>query len=77
MLHSLTLLIIALLIPLAHLSKHANQLYEDLLYSYNKSVRPVSNTSQPVMVQFGASLIRIIDVVSPPLPSLDEKARTN
>lgn len=44
-------------------SRHADQLYEDLMYFYNKNVRPVKNTSEPLRVKFGASLIRIIDVV--------------
>uniref|UniRef100_A0A914MJN6 Neurotransmitter-gated ion-channel ligand-binding domain-containing protein n=1 Tax=Meloidogyne incognita TaxID=6306 RepID=A0A914MJN6_MELIC len=39
------------------------QLYEDLMYFYNKNVRPVKNSTQPLDVKFGASLIRIIDVV--------------
>ncbi|KAH7726223.1 nicotinic acetylcholine receptor 8 [Aphelenchoides avenae] len=43
-------------------SRYADQLYEDLMYFYNKNVRPVKNTSQPLKVKFGASLIRIIDV---------------
>nr|CAD2159579.1 unnamed protein product [Meloidogyne enterolobii] len=38
------------------------QLYEDLMYFYNKNVRPVKNSTQPLDVKFGASLIRIIDV---------------
>lgn len=44
-------------------SRYADQLYEDLMYFYNKNVRPVKNTSEPLRVKFGASLIRIIDVV--------------
>lgn len=44
-------------------SKYAVQLYEDLMYFYNRSVRPVKNSSEPLRVKFGASLIRIIDVV--------------
>ncbi|KAL3105421.1 hypothetical protein niasHT_025785 [Heterodera trifolii] len=39
-----------------------DQLYEDLLYFYNKNVRPVKNSTQILEVKFGASLIRIIDV---------------
>lgn len=38
------------------------QLYEDLLYDYNKIPRPVKNSSEILMVDVGASLIRIIDV---------------
>uniref|UniRef100_A0A7E4ZW14 Neur_chan_LBD domain-containing protein n=1 Tax=Panagrellus redivivus TaxID=6233 RepID=A0A7E4ZW14_PANRE len=43
-------------------SKYVDQLYEDLMYYYNKNVRPVVNTSEALKVKFGASLIRIIDV---------------
>uniref|UniRef100_A0AAF5D1G1 Neurotransmitter-gated ion-channel ligand-binding domain-containing protein n=1 Tax=Strongyloides stercoralis TaxID=6248 RepID=A0AAF5D1G1_STRER len=42
--------------------RYADQLYEDLMYMYNKQVRPVKNASKALMVNFGASLIRIIDV---------------
>lgn len=45
-------------------NRYAEQLYEDLLYYYNKNVRPVKNASESIKVKFGASLIRIIDVVS-------------
>uniref|UniRef100_A0A7E4UXN2 Neurotransmitter-gated ion-channel ligand-binding domain-containing protein n=1 Tax=Panagrellus redivivus TaxID=6233 RepID=A0A7E4UXN2_PANRE len=38
------------------------QLYEDLLYDYNKIPRPVKNSTDVLMVHVGASLIRIIDV---------------
>lgn len=40
------------------------QLYEDLLYNYNKIPRPVKNSSDVLLVDVGASLIRIIDVVN-------------
>uniref|UniRef100_A0A915CAJ8 Neurotransmitter-gated ion-channel ligand-binding domain-containing protein n=1 Tax=Parascaris univalens TaxID=6257 RepID=A0A915CAJ8_PARUN len=40
------------------------QLYEDLLYDYNKIPRPVKNSTDILTVDVGASLIRIIDVVS-------------
>ncbi|KIH65127.1 Neurotransmitter-gated ion-channel ligand binding domain protein [Ancylostoma duodenale] len=39
------------------------QLYEDLLFDYNKIPRPVKNSSDILTVDVGASLIRIIDVV--------------
>ncbi|KAM3726973.1 Acetylcholine receptor subunit beta-like [Dirofilaria immitis] len=38
------------------------QLYEDLLYDYNKIPRPVKNSTNVLTVNLGASLIRIIDV---------------
>uniref|UniRef100_A0A0K0FNK9 Neur_chan_LBD domain-containing protein n=1 Tax=Strongyloides venezuelensis TaxID=75913 RepID=A0A0K0FNK9_STRVS len=47
----------------ANFPRYADQLYEDLMYMYNKQVRPVKNASKALMVNFGASLIRIIDVV--------------
>ncbi|KAI1709352.1 neurotransmitter-gated ion-channel ligand binding domain-containing protein [Ditylenchus destructor] len=56
-------LTIFLLIEISDTSRYADQLYEDLMYFYNKNVRPVKNTSEPLRVKFGASLIRIIDVV--------------
>lgn len=40
------------------------QLYEDLLYDYNKIPRPVKNSSEVLLVDVGSSLIRIIDVAS-------------
>ncbi|VDN18619.1 unnamed protein product [Gongylonema pulchrum] len=42
------------------------QLYQDLLYNYNKIPRPVKNSTDILTVKLGASLIRIIDVVSLP-----------
>uniref|UniRef100_A0A5S6R535 Neurotransmitter-gated ion-channel ligand-binding domain-containing protein n=1 Tax=Trichuris muris TaxID=70415 RepID=A0A5S6R535_TRIMR len=42
--------------------KEEQQLFEDLLYLYNKLARPVKNASEVVVINFGASLIRIIDV---------------
>uniref|UniRef100_A0A914WLF9 Neurotransmitter-gated ion-channel ligand-binding domain-containing protein n=1 Tax=Plectus sambesii TaxID=2011161 RepID=A0A914WLF9_9BILA len=38
------------------------QLYEDLLYDYNKIARPVKNSTDILTVDVGAALIRIIDV---------------
>eukprot|EP00081_Caenorhabditis_elegans_P026277 NP_509745.2 AcetylCholine Receptor [Caenorhabditis elegans] len=43
-------------------NRYADQMYEDLLYYYNKNVRPIKNASESVKVKFGSSLIRIIDV---------------
>uniref|UniRef100_A0AC35U462 Neur_chan_LBD domain-containing protein n=1 Tax=Rhabditophanes sp. KR3021 TaxID=114890 RepID=A0AC35U462_9BILA len=39
-----------------------SQLYEDLLYDYNKIPRPVKNSTDVLLVHVGASLIRIIDI---------------
>lgn len=38
------------------------QLIEDLLFTYNKNVRPIENASHITNVTFAASLIRIIDL---------------
>lgn len=38
------------------------QLYEDLLFYYNKIARPVKNSTDVLHIDVGASLIRIIDV---------------
>ncbi|EFO23093.1 acetylcholine receptor protein [Loa loa] len=38
------------------------QLYQDLLYDYNKIPRPIKNSTNVLTVNLGASLIRIIDV---------------
>ncbi|KAK0408386.1 hypothetical protein QR680_003923 [Steinernema hermaphroditum] len=57
-----TILGILLLSSAVEASRYADQLYEDLLYYYNKNVRPVKNASEAVQVKFGASIIRIIDV---------------
>lgn len=45
------------------IKNYESQLYEDLLFDYNKIPRPVKNSSDVLMVDVGASLIRIIDVV--------------
>lgn len=54
----------AMILTYAKANEHASQLYEDLMYSYNRVVRPVKNASDVLTIKFGASLIRIIDVVS-------------
>uniref|UniRef100_A0A914UJK7 Neurotransmitter-gated ion-channel ligand-binding domain-containing protein n=1 Tax=Plectus sambesii TaxID=2011161 RepID=A0A914UJK7_9BILA len=63
--HSVTFVVIlgCLTTPCkASANRYADQLYEDLLYYYNKNVRPVKNASDVLQVKFGASLIRLIDV---------------
>ncbi|KAK6059095.1 hypothetical protein COOONC_03277 [Cooperia oncophora] len=60
---SITLVLISVtIIYIVESNRYAEQLYEDLLYYYNKNVRPVKNASESIKVKFGASLIRIIDV---------------
>uniref|UniRef100_A0A914V4D9 Neurotransmitter-gated ion-channel ligand-binding domain-containing protein n=1 Tax=Plectus sambesii TaxID=2011161 RepID=A0A914V4D9_9BILA len=59
---SLAVLIVSLLISRTLADKYIDQLYENLMYSYNKNVRPVLNATDVLQVKFGASLYRLIDV---------------
>lgn len=47
----------------------ANRLYEDLMMSYNRFVRPVQNDSDTLVVKLGLKLSQLIDVVSRRLPT--------
>lgn len=42
----------------------ANRLYEDLMMTYNRIVRPIQNNSDKVVVRLGLKLSQLIDVVS-------------
>ena len=42
----------------------AKRLYDDLLSNYNKLVRPVKNTTDPLTVRIKLKLTQLIDVVS-------------
>lgn len=42
----------------------ANRLYEDLMMSYNRFVRPVQNDTETLVVRLGLKLSQLIDVVS-------------
>ena len=44
----------------------AKRLYDDLLSNYNKLVRPVQNTTDPLTVRIKLKLSQLIDVVSRP-----------
>lgn len=41
-----------------------NRLYEDLMMTYNRIVRPVQNNSDKVVVRLSLKLSQLIDVVS-------------
>lgn len=43
---------------------NANRLYEDLMMSYSRFVRPVQNDSDTLLVKLGLKLSQLIDVVS-------------
>lgn len=45
-------------------NQDANRLYEDLMMSYNRFVRPVQNDSDTLVVKLGLKLSQLIDVVS-------------
>lgn len=45
-------------------SSDANRLYEDLMMSYNRFVRPVQNDTDTLQVKLGLRLSQLIDVVS-------------
>lgn len=48
----------------ANANPDANRLYEDLMMTYNKIVRPVANESERVVVRLSLKLSQLIDVVS-------------
>ena len=50
--------------PASAANSDANRLYEDLMMSYNRFVRPVQNDSDTLMVKLGLKLSQLIDVVS-------------
>lgn len=45
-------------------NQDADRLYEDLMMSYNRFVRPVQNDSDTLVVKLGLKLSQLIDVVS-------------
>lgn len=49
---------------LVEANSDANRLYEDLMMSYNRFVRPVQNDSDTLVVKLGLKLSQLIDVVS-------------
>ena len=51
----------------------AKRLYDDLLSNYNKLVRPVQNTTDPLTVRIKLKLSQLIDVVS--IRALNEGSR--
>uniref|UniRef100_W6NV03 Neurotransmitter-gated ion-channel ligand-binding domain containing protein n=1 Tax=Haemonchus contortus TaxID=6289 RepID=W6NV03_HAECO len=66
------IVLVTIVVYIVESNRYAEQLYEDLLYYYNKNVRPVKNASESIKVKFGASLIRIIDVVEQKIIKCDE-----
>lgn len=60
----------ALLAPTCQANPDAKRLYDDLLSSYNRLIRPVGNNSDRLTVKLGLKLSQLIDVVSPALSAL-------
>lgn len=54
----------ALLAPTCQANPDAKRLYDDLLSSYNRLIRPVGNNSDRLTVKLGLKLSQLIDVVS-------------
>lgn len=42
----------------------AKRLYDDLLSTYNRLIRPVKNNTETVLVKLGLKLSQLIDLVS-------------
>lgn len=57
------LLLIVFFSVLSNGNPDAKRLFDDLLSSYNKLVRPVINVTDPVTVKFKLKLSQLIDVV--------------
>ena len=62
----LMLLVLCMRLAVNDASPDAKRLYDTLLHrsGYNKLIRPVSNTSNTLVVKLGLRLTQIIDVVS-------------
>lgn len=60
----LLLLLFLCLCSRSQANSDANRLYEDLMMSYNRFVRPVQNDSDTLVVKLGLKLSQLIDVVS-------------
>ena len=56
------LLLLLLLLPLETSCEHEYRLTKYLMSNYDKSVRPVANSLEPIVVFFDVSLHQIIDV---------------
>lgn len=67
-LHSIKWVIIVSVIasstPTAHANPDAKRLYDDLLSTYNRLIRPVSNNTDTILVKLGLRLSQLIDLVS-------------
>lgn len=53
-----------LLVRLGDANPDAKRLYDDLLSTYNRLIRPVSNNNDTVLVKLGLRLSQLIELVS-------------
>ena len=56
--------LIVITTPICEANSDAKRLYEDLLASYNRLIRPVGNNSDRLTVRLGLKLSQLIGVVS-------------
>ena len=52
------------MVKIATCNPDAKRLYDDLLSTYNRLIRPVSNNTETVLVKLGLRLSQLIDLVS-------------
>lgn len=62
--NSLKWVIIVSFLTVARANPDAKRLYDDLLSTYNRLIRPVSNNTDTVLVKLGLRLSQLIDLVS-------------
>jgi len=55
---------VAIQSPATSANPDAKRLYDDLLSTYNRLIRPVSNNTNTVLVKLGLRLSQLIDLVS-------------
>lgn len=74
---------VGVMAPACHANPDAKRLYDDLLSSYNRLIRPVQNNTDKITVWMRLRLSQLIDLVSPahrpppartlPLPTLPRR----
>lgn len=62
--NSYTYVIFTYLFVISNANPDAKRLYDDLLSTYNRLIRPVSNNTDTVLVKLGLRLSQLIDLVS-------------
>lgn len=60
--------VVGVLAPTCHANPDAKRLYDDLLSSYNRLIRPVQNNTDKITVWMRLRLSQLIDLVSPARP---------